>query len=225
LPAALPVPESIMKFKPLVLVAASLFAANAMACYTVYDRSGRIVYHAEDPPVDMSQQLHSALQRRFPGSHMVFDQGAICEPVSLGSVARATGPAAPPNSAVMGNKVAVATPVTVYEQPAVASFSPADTRVMGAGPAVPRAPVARQTSIVPTRVPAQGASPLLTDKRTADSLRLPYTPLTGNIVVVPPHAVSRVSTAAPRSQTVITELHNPPLTIVQSGGETMINQR
>jgi hypothetical protein len=214
-----------MKLKHLVLVAASLFAANAMACYTVYDRSGRIVYHAEDPPVDMSQPLHASLQQRFPGSHMVFDQAASCEPVSLGRVARATGRDAPPNTAVMGSKMAVATPVTVYEQPALASFSPADTRVMGAGPAIPRAPVARQTSIIPTSAPAQGASPLLTDRRTADSLRLPYTSLSGNIVVVPPHAAARVSSVQRQSDTVITELHNPPVTIVQSRGETTITRR
>jgi hypothetical protein len=218
-----------MKLKHLAVVAAGLFAANAMACYTVYDRTGRVAYQGEDPPVDMSQPLHRALQTRFPGGHMVFEQTADCAPVALGSLARASGPAAPPNSAVMGSKVAVATPVTVFEQPAMAQALTGvpNTAVMGAGPAMPMAPVAKVMGVVPARAPSQGASPLLTDKRTADALRLPYTSLGNNVVVVPAHAAGRVNvSAAPsRSNTVITELRDPPMTIVQSGSETVITRR
>ena len=53
-----------------LLAAASL---QAMACYTVYDRSNRIMYQGEQPPVDMSLPIHETLPARFPGGHMVFD--------------------------------------------------------------------------------------------------------------------------------------------------------
>jgi hypothetical protein len=227
-----------MKLTHLAFVAASLFAANAMACYTVYDRSNRVAYQGEQPPVDMSLPLHTALQSRYPGGHMVFEQSASCQPVSLGLIARSTGPAAPPNTAIMGaganRMVAVATPAMVFE-PAAASASASNTAVMGAGPA---GPVARRMNVVPPKAASRGASPLLTDRRTADSLHMPYTVLSGDIVVVPADAAARVditgfnvvpsqnfSAAGARSETVITELHTPPLTVVQNGADTFISRR
>jgi len=54
---------------------------NALACYTVYDRSNRIVYHAQLPPVDMSLPLHETVPARFPDGHLVFDSSTSC-PVS-----------------------------------------------------------------------------------------------------------------------------------------------
>ena len=78
-------------------------------------------------------------------------------------------------------------------------------------------------------------SPLLTDLRTADALHLPHTILPSGVALIsnpPPMSVVTVATsysapllAAPaplgqrtRQDTVITEMHNPPLTIVQQGG-------
>jgi len=58
-----------------VLVAASF---DASACYTVYDRSDRVVYQSENPPVDMSRPIHETLPLRFPDGHMVFDTTATC---------------------------------------------------------------------------------------------------------------------------------------------------
>jgi hypothetical protein len=54
---------------------------QALACYTVYDRSNRVVYQGEDPPVDMSLPLHLALAPRFPGGSMVFDASTNCPAV------------------------------------------------------------------------------------------------------------------------------------------------
>ena len=51
---------------------------NALACYTVYDRSNRIVYHAQLPPVDMSLPLHQTVPVRFPDGHLVFDNSTSC---------------------------------------------------------------------------------------------------------------------------------------------------
>ena len=68
-----------MKAKLVVLFGLMLAGANAMACYTVYDNSNRVVYRGLDAPVDMSLPLHEALAGRFPaGSSMVFDQGSTC---------------------------------------------------------------------------------------------------------------------------------------------------
>lgn len=81
------------------------------------------------------------------------------------------------------------------------------------------------------RVP--GPAPLLTDRHTAQALHVPYTVMSHNIVMVPPEAsmVARAAlpspimvvphenvaaaAAAPRQETVITELHNPPMTIIE----------
>lgn len=67
-----------------VLAAASF---NASACYTVYDRTDRVVYQSQDAPVDMSRPLHETLPSRFPGGHMVFDTSADC-PVTTSMAAR-----------------------------------------------------------------------------------------------------------------------------------------
>ena len=82
-------------------------------------------------------------------------------------------------------------------------------------------------------------SPLLTDRRTADALHLPHTILPSGVALIsnPPASglgVTVVATSSPapvaaapatlaqpapqRRDTVITEMHNPPLTIVQQGG-------
>jgi hypothetical protein len=59
-----------------------LAAFNAAACYTVYDRSDRVVYQSERPPVDMSRPLHETLPARFPGGHMIFEAGGECAVIS-----------------------------------------------------------------------------------------------------------------------------------------------
>ena len=81
-------------------------------------------------------------------------------------------------------------------------------------------------------------SPLLTDRRTADALHLPHTILPSGVALISNPAASGlgvtvVATSSPapvvvpatlaqrsaqRQDTVITEMHNPPLTIVQQGG-------
>ena len=66
-----------------------LATAPALACYTVYDRSDRVVYQSQTPPVDMSRPLHETLPARFPGGHMVFNAGGPCAVIS--SVATGSG--------------------------------------------------------------------------------------------------------------------------------------
>ncbi|MBA2672673.1 hypothetical protein, partial [Ramlibacter sp.] len=92
----------------------------------------------------------------------------------------------------------------------------------------------------------QQAAPLLTDRATATAMHLPYTSLGGQIVMVPPEAaagavrpsvtvvpsglppVRRALTSVaptPRTQTMITELRDPPMTIVQRGADTYVSQQ
>lgn len=66
-----------------------LATAPALACYTVYDPSDRVVYQSQTPPVDMSRPLHETLPARFPGGHMVFSAGGECAVIN--SVATGRG--------------------------------------------------------------------------------------------------------------------------------------
>lgn len=97
----------------------ALASAQAMACYTVYDRSNRVLYQGEEAPVDMRLQIRDALATRFPGGHMVFDTTTDCPEVNV---------LAPP--------------------------------------------------------PPRGGTALLTDRHTAQAMRLPYTQLAGGIALV-----------------------------------------
>jgi hypothetical protein len=226
-----------MKLKLTLLCAIGLASANAMACYTVYDRNDRISYQGETPPVDMSRPLHETLGRAYPGSQLVFDQSVDCRAVNAGRQAAA----AP-----------IRRPATAY-----ASIAPAtrtmgagpDTRAMGAGPATNTMGAAPSTRVMgaaaapSSRMPVANAAPLLTDRRTANALQLPYTVMSGDIVMVPAEAAARVQrpgvnvlpheTMSPVSaagsnvrgrDTVITEMYNPPMTVVESGN-TIISAR
>ncbi|HEY0824131.1 MAG TPA: hypothetical protein VGD76_10125 [Ramlibacter sp.] len=195
-----------MKAKLGVLFGLLMAGANAMACYTVYDNSNRVIYRGVDAPVDMSLPLHEALAGRFPaGSSMVFDQASTCTPVNIAQVARPTGPMVPPNTIRMER-------------------------------------TGRQVS-------PSSAAPLLTDRQTAQRQQLPYTVVSGDVVLVPPGAAARASVptfnvipadtavaraAAPntaamgagpaRPATVITEMRDPPVTIIQRGNSFSVQR-
>jgi hypothetical protein len=72
----------------LVLAAGAL---QAMACYTVYDRSNRIMYQGEQPPVDMSLPIHQTVPARFPGGHLVFDSTTVCQDIGASRLAPVPG--------------------------------------------------------------------------------------------------------------------------------------
>jgi len=71
-----------MKIKHILSGACGLLAlaasTQALACFTVYDRSNRIIYNAQTPPVDMRYPLHQTLPRAFPGATMVFNDDTDC---------------------------------------------------------------------------------------------------------------------------------------------------
>lgn len=147
-----------------------LAAPHVLACYTVYDAAGRVIYNEETPPVDMSRPLHETLPVRFPGGHMVFDTQASCDEIT------------PMSPSVAGRR--------------------------------------------------QG-SPLLTQPRMARAMNVPYTVLAGDVAlvqsrdarmrpgltVVPAEAFA----ASPAgSGAVITELRNPPVTIIERNGRAVM---
>ncbi|MBI5276326.1 MAG: hypothetical protein HY854_07675 [Burkholderiales bacterium] len=182
-----------------MLAALAVASFNAAACYTVVDRSNRVLFQGEDSPVDMSRAVKPQIDARFPGGHLMFDLGR-CEAVPVAMLARPAGVPAAPNTAVMG-------------------AGPANGKVVATASTSRRAP----------------SSPLLTDRRTAESMNLPYTVLQGNVVVVGATAASRVDlptfnvvpspVAATGAATVITEMHNPPMTVVQRGDEVTVTRR
>jgi len=194
------------KLKLSVVCGLLLAGANAMACYTVYDAKSRVVYRGPDAPVDMSLPLHQALANSFPaGASLVFDQGASCTPVRIAQVSRPTTPNVPPNTIRMER-------------------------------------TGRQIS-------PSSAAPLLTDRETALRQHLPHTVVAGDIVMVPaevaaradlPHftvipadtAVARAPSVDTRAMgagpaqapTVITEMRNPPVTIIERGGNVSVQR-
>jgi hypothetical protein len=198
-----------MKLKIALIAGLALAGANAMACYTVYDSSNRVVFQSLEAPVDMSQPLHTALERRFAkGSSMVFNQGAACTPVTLAQVARPTSGPIPVNTIRMER-------------------------------------TGRQMA-------PSSEAPLLTDRVTAVRQGLPHTVVAGDIVLVQGAAAARATANMPtmtvipadtalarastpvdtrmmgagpaRNNTVITEMHNPPMTITQHGSNVVVQR-
>jgi hypothetical protein len=125
-------------------------------------------------------------------------------------------------------------PQVALAAPAPAAAS--NTAMMGAGPAM-----------VPTstrRAAAPGTAPVLTDRRTAMAANVPFTVLSGDIVMVPASAANRVvapsvtvvppavsmrtSSAAPQairnSNNMITELRDSPMRIEQRADRVVISQ-
>jgi hypothetical protein len=136
---------------------------------------------------------------------MVFDQTAECSAVGIAQVARPTGGIVPVNT----------------------------IRMEGTG---------RQAS-------PSSAAPLFTDLQTAERARLPHTLVAGDIVMVPAAAAARVNMptftvipsdvavarapsspntavlgAGPHPSTVITEMRNPPMTIIEQGGNVQVQR-
>lgn len=110
---------------------------------------------------------------------------------------------------------------------------PGGTMIFGSGTDCPR----DQPTRVSLPVSPGKPSPLLTDRRTAAAMNAAYTLLPTGVALIsqptptmvvglgtysagsPAAAPAVLSPRSPaRRETVITELHNPPLTVVQQGG-------
>jgi hypothetical protein len=61
----------------------SALVAPAMACYTVSNPANEIVYSSQEPPIDMSYQIHEKLPAVFPGGHLVFGVDNNCPSIDV----------------------------------------------------------------------------------------------------------------------------------------------
>ena len=108
---------------------------------------------------------------------------------------------------------------------------PGGTMIFGQGNDCPREAPVRTVASPPPAKP----SPLLTNRRIADAMKVPYTVLaSGAALITQPTTMTAGVTVLPvlspviapvviaqrsaRPDIVITEMHNPPLTMVQQGG-------
>jgi hypothetical protein len=161
-----------------------LASLQAMACYTVYDRTNRVMWQGDKPPVDMSRPLSETVPARFPGGQLVFDDSAACpvvSPVAMGNGGFVTTTSSPlltnvetarelrlPHRVVgkdiamiPAQAVAMEPGVTVVPATAVASKSP-DTRAMGAAGS---APVITEYRNPPVTVIRRGNEVIITETR------------------------------------------------------------
>lgn len=171
--------------RPYLLLCAVLGAAsfNASACYTVYDRSDRVVYQSEDPPVDMSWPLHETVPSRFPGGQLVFDTSADC-PATTSVTARggtrdwttrsplltdertALAMRMPHTqlaggiALIQAGDATLAPALTVIPDTRLASIRP-NTQAMGAGPA--RRPVITELRDPPVTIEQRGSEATVRD--------------------------------------------------------------
>lgn len=74
----------------------------AAQCYTVYDQSNRVVYHAAQSPVDMSRPLSETVPQAFPGGHMVFDNFSACSELRPLTPVVSAPPLTEPDTSRMG---------------------------------------------------------------------------------------------------------------------------
>ena len=59
-------------------VALAVFSGQAMACFTVYNKSNVPVYSNMTPPINMSYQIHERLPAVFSDGHLVFGSSSDC---------------------------------------------------------------------------------------------------------------------------------------------------
>lgn len=213
-----------MKRKLALLAGLLLAGANAMACYTVYDKGNRIVYQGADAPVDMSLPLHAALARRFaPGTQMVFDQTSACRPIGVAQAPRPTSSDVPPNTIRIERSASrpsssAPSPLFTDRETAQRNKLP-HTQVAGDIVVVP--PVAADRAIRPTVtvLPSTtfAAAPTAPDTRAlgAGAARM-------GSAATPANTPTYGAGATPQRQVVITEFRDPPVTVIQRGGSITV---
>ncbi len=193
-----------MKLKIAALCGLVFAAFNASACYTVYDAGNRVVYRGEQSPVDMSLPLQEALAQRYRGQvEMVFDQQAACSQLPSARLARSAEPELPPNTIRIQR---TARTQTVSNAPLFTDRGTATALNL------PHQVVEGQIVMVPAQAAARVNLPSLTVvPASTEFARAPVAPSTTAMGAGPaPSQMPRT-----KSGTIITELHNPPMTVIQ----------
>jgi hypothetical protein len=201
--------------KKIALLGGLLLAgANAMACYTVYDAGNRVVYQGTEAPVDMSLPLHEALAQRFPrGAQMVFDQATTCRPVGIAQLPRPSGTDVPPNTIRLERT----------QRPSSSAPSPLFTdRETAERSGLPHTQMAGNIVMVPPQVAdrVMSAAVNVMPSSTFVEGSTPDTRMMGAGPARP--AVARSTTPGSRPNVVITEMRDPPLTVIETNGTRII---
>lgn len=212
-----------MKLKLALLCGLALAGANAMACYTVYDGHARVLWQGTNPPVDMSLPLHEAVQRRFgQGATLVFNESSTCKPLGVAEVARPSVGDVPPNTMRLertGRQIrpTSSAPLFTDRQTAEQSNVPYTT-VAGDIVRVPPGAADRAITATVTVLPTDTAvAAAAAAAARADTTALGAGPDT--------RAMGAGAAPMARRQVVITELRDPPVTIVQQGGSVTVTPR
>jgi hypothetical protein len=201
-----------MKLKYALLAGLLMSGANAMACYTVYDANSRVLYRGAVAPIDMSMQLHDGLAKRgYPrGAQVVFDQNAPCQAVPVAQVSR------PATSDVPVNTIRIER----GSRPNSSSPSPLFTdRQTAERAGLPHTNVASNIVVVPPQVAdkVMHATVTVLPSETFTGGGAPDTTALG----AGPARMSGKSTGKPataRPNVVITEMRDPPMTVIEGGG-------
>jgi len=215
-----------MKSKLALLLGLALVGAKAMACYTVYDSRDRVLYNGIDAPVDMRLQLHDALRSRgYPaGSRMEFDLSSACPRVALGALARPTGSDVPLNHLVMERPATRAT--VARSEPPAPLFTNRETAETSH---LPHVQVAGDIVMVPPQAADRAIKPTVTVLPAPTFVAAaPAAPDTKALGAGPAgYSGARAAAVVPqgRRQVVITELRDPPVTIVNNGGSVTVTPR
>jgi len=193
-----------------------LAGANAMACYTVYDASHRVVYQGTEAPVDMSLPLHEALAQRFPrGSQLVFDQNSTCAPVGLAQLPRPTGTDVPPNTIRLER---------VNGRPTSSGPSPLFTERQTAERAnLPHTTVSGNIVMVPPDVADRVMNASVSVIPSGLVATAPVAPNTAALGAGPMTSAAAARTApGSKPKVVITEMRDPPMTVIETNGTRII---
>ena len=209
-----------MKLKFALFGGLLLAGANAMACYTVYDGSNRVVYQGVEAPVDMSVPLHEALAQRFPrGAQMIFDQTANCRPVGIAQLPRPSGTDVPPNTIRLER--------TGTQSPSSSSPAPLFTERQTAERAnLPHTQVAGDIVVVPPEVAERAMHATVTvlpaTTFAATTTTAPNTAALGAGPARPSAAARPARAPGARPNVVITEMRDPPITVIETNGTRII---
>jgi hypothetical protein len=197
-----------MKLKTALLCGLALAGANAMACYTVYDGSSRVIYQGTEAPVDMSLPLHQSVGQRFGGgASMVFNQSNTCTPVAIAQVARSNARDTAPGTIRMERTGRTAAPSS--EAPLLTDRTTAQANHL---------PYTVASGNI-VRVPAAAAA----------RVDLPtFTVIPADVAVARANTPAVNTTMmgagpAPRG-TVITEMRDPPMTITRRGNSVSVQR-
>jgi hypothetical protein len=198
-----------MKIKLALFCGLALAGANAMACYTVYDNSNRVIYQGLEAPVDMSLPIHQTLGARFPGAHMVFDQSTNCTPVRLAQVARPTARDVAPGTIRMERTGREVKPTS-----ASPLFTDIDTAQRQN---LPHTVVASNVVMVPPSAAARASIPSLTVIPADTALASARQAQMDATVMAGAPNTATMGAGPARQETVITEMRDGS-TVVQQGG-------